>query len=109
MKIHRFLLPLKDNNGGDTAHLVQDMRGSALSLFGGYTDNGRVTGAWVDSTGDGRVYNDTLISLDVATADTEALNRFRATYFGLFTDQRALFEIEIGAGKITDRPEVGNI
>ena len=96
MNAYRFLLPLVNNQGISYAGAVDAWRKSALSLAGGYTDNGQVNGAWRDNAS---VVFDTLASIEVA-CEPDIAATLAAHALELFADQKSIYVVNVGTATI---------
>ena len=103
MNAYRFLLPLVNNQGISYAGAVDAWRKSALSLAGGYTDNGQVNGAWRDNAS---VVFDTLASIEVA-CEPDIAATLAAHALELFADQKSIYVVNVGTATICARTHVG--
>ena len=103
MNAYRFLLPLVNNQGISYAGAVDAWRKSALSLAGGYTDNGQVNGAWRDNAS---VVFDTLASIEVA-CEPDIAATLAAHALELFADQKSIYVVNVGTATICARTRVG--
>ncbi len=86
-KLHRFLLPVRTNNGALSYEKAREKwLEKALAFAGGYTDYGQVSGVWQGSHG---VIKDELWAIDVGLNGL-GVELLKQAFFDLFHDQLAL-------------------
>lgn len=98
MRLFQFLLPLFTNGGQGNAEQIAEWRREALSIAGGYTDNGIVVGAWQDEKG--AEYLDKMQNIHVALKTDADYARLLKRTADLFSDQQAFFVGLIGTANI---------